>query len=197
MRGESGKSFPRRHWSRDPKDEKELPSQCKPPGEGTSGPGGSKCERVQRRVRRWECRAISWEAPQVGQELCSPTVRQGAHLLSLTSRGRAHPAATDYKRPRGAMARRGFRAQDCEVWCYWGSGVLLYTIGLSVTRFSGRSKIWLGMQRPSRGSGREGGREASSPAICSSVSWSAWKSRREKVSHRLVYIFLAQPGPLW
>lgn len=30
--------------------------------------------------------ASSWAAPKVGQELCSPTGRQGAHLLSLTRR---------------------------------------------------------------------------------------------------------------
>lgn len=41
----------------------------------------------------------------------------------------------------------------------------------------------------------EGRRETSSPAICSSVSWSAWKSRKEKVSHRLAYLSLLSPAP--
>jgi len=41
----------------------------------------------------------------------------------------------------------------------------------------------------------EGRREASSPAICSSVSWSAWKSRKEKVSHRLAHLSLLSPAP--
>ena len=53
----------------------------------------------------------------------------------------------------------------------------------------GNTRAYLSGATPGRaleglpGAGRGGGGERSSPAICSSVSWSAWKGKEEKVSH--------------